>query len=103
MGLVDELSSAMTGTQRRHLRSLGHDLKALVLVGQKGVSESLIANLHEQLLAHELVKVKVHDPDNVEDVARALAAGTDSALVQWIGKTLLFYRAHPDKPTIKLP
>lgn len=103
MGLVEELSSEMTGDQRRYLRGLGHDLNALVLVGQKGVSDGLIENLHQQLLAHELVKVKVHDPDAIEEIARALATGTKSALVQWIGKTLLYYRAHPDKPTIKLP
>ncbi len=103
MGLVEELSSTMTSKERRFLRGLSHDLAPLVLVGQKGVSKGLIDSLHQQLLVHELVKVKVHDPDGIEDVARALAAGTKSALVQWIGKTLVFYRAHPDKPTIKLP
>lgn len=103
MGLVEELSSDMTGKQRRFLRGLGHDLNALVLVGQKGISDGLIENLNEQLLAHELVKVKVHDPDGIDDIARELASGTSSSLVQWIGKTLLFYRPHPDKPTIKLP
>ena len=74
MGLVEELSSDMTGKQRRFLRGLGHDLNALVLVGQKGISDGLIENLNEQLLAHELVKVKVHDPDGIDDIARELAS-----------------------------
>lgn len=103
MGLVEELSSTMNGKQRRYLRGLGHELNALVLVGQKGVSDGLIQSLDEQLLVHELVKVKVHDADAIEAVARALAAGTGAALVQWIGKTLLYYRAHPEKPIIQLP
>lgn len=101
MGLVEELSPALSGAQRRQLRAMAHEMKPLVLVGQRGVTENLIQNLNEQLLAHELVKVKVHDPDALEDVARTLAASTESALVQWIGKVLLFYRAHPENPTIK--
>ena len=103
MGLVEELSSKLTGKQRRHLRALAHEMQPLVMVGQKGISDTLIQNLHEQLLAHELVKVKVHDSDAMEESARALAAGTKSALVQIIGKMLLFYREHPEKPVIKLP
>lgn len=103
MGLVEELSPALNGKQRRHLRSLAHELKPIVLVGQRGVTESLIKNLDEQLLAHELVKVKVHDPGAIEEVARELQTSTESALVQWIGKILLYYRPHPENPAIKLP
>ena len=103
MGLVEELSPSLSGKQRRHLRALAHELKPLVLVGQRGVTETLIANLDEQLLAHELVKVKVHDPDSIEEVARELRDGTGAQLVQWIGKNLLYYRAHPEEPTIALP
>ena len=103
MGLVEELSPSLTGKQRRHLRALAHEMKPLVLVGQRGVTESLITNLHEQLLAHELVKVKVHDPSSMEEVARELGTATGAQLVQWIGKSLVYYRAHPEEPTIALP
>lgn len=103
MGLVEELSPELSGKQRRHLRSLAHSLKPVVLVGQKGVSEGLVENLQEQLLAHELVKVKVHGGDDIEAVARQLHDGADAALVQWIGNNLVFYRPHPEEPTIHLP
>jgi RNA-binding protein len=103
MGLVEDLSPDFTGKQRRHLRSLAHELKPLVMVGQRGISENLIQNLDEQLLAHELVKVKVHDSDAMEETAKALAEGTGAALIQTIGKMLVFYRRHPEKPTIKIP
>lgn len=103
MGIVEELSPQLTGKQRRHLRALAHELQPLVLVGQKGITEALIQNLDEQLTAHELVKVKVHDADAIETSARALAAGTRAALAQVIGKILLFYREHPKDPVIKLP
>lgn len=103
MGLVEDLSPKMTGKQRRHLRGLGHPLKPVVLVGQRGVNDNLIENLDDALTAHELVKVKVHDPEGVEEIATELAEKTASAMVQWLGKTLLFYREHPEEPRIKLP
>jgi RNA-binding protein len=103
MGLVEELSPDLTGNQRRHLRSLAHSLKPVVLVGQRGVSDPLIENLDQQLLAHELVKVKVHGGDEIEEVARQLHEGVEAALVQWIGNMLVYYRPHPEKPTIHLP
>lgn len=103
LGLVQRLSPKLNGTQRRHLRALGHHLNPIVLVGQNGVTEGLIANMEAALLAHELIKVKVHDPDEVDDTAQALFEATKAQLAQKIGKTLLFYRAHPSEPKIVLP
>lgn len=101
--LVVRLSPHLTGKQRRYLRSLAHELKPIVLVGQQGVTEGVIENLAAALLAHELVKVKVHEADEAETVAEALHAGTKAQLAQHIGKTLLFYKQHPKKPVIVLP
>ena len=103
MSLVDDLSPDLSGKQRRHLRSLGHALKPIVLVGQRGITDNLIENLTIALNDHELVKVKVHDSDALEEVAKQLVEKTESAVVQSIGKILLFYKAHPDEPTITLP
>ncbi|MEZ4460136.1 MAG: ribosome assembly RNA-binding protein YhbY [bacterium] len=101
--LVKRLSPHLTPKQRQFLRSLAHDLKPIVLIGQKGVTEGVVDNLAAALLAHELVKVKVHDADEAEPCAEALHEGTKGQLVQHIGKTLLFYKAHPQKPEIVLP
>lgn len=101
--VVTKLSPALTGKQRRYLRSLGHGLRAIVLVGQKGVSEGLIENLDSALTSHELVKVKVHDGASIDEVARALHDATGAQLAQKIGKSLLFYRANPEEPEIRLP
>lgn len=103
MGLVEELSPTMTGKQRRHLRGLAHDLNPVVLVGQKGVTDGLVEQVSAQLMAHELIKVKVHDADEMDEVARKLHAATGAALVQSIGKNLIFFKAHPDEPVICLP
>lgn len=103
MGIIEELSPNLTGKQRRFLRGLGHGLKPVVLVGQNGISENLIENVKIALLSHELIKIKVHDPDAVIDVAKALHEETTAAVVQWLGKTLLLYAPNPDDLKIKLP
>lgn len=101
-GLVQRLSPDMTGAQRRQLRALGHGLDPVLMVGQKGISPNLIENFQAQILAHELIKVKVHERDEMDEVAQALFEATGAKLIQKIGKMLLFYQPHPDKPRIKL-
>ena len=102
-GMVSRLSPRLTGKQRRYLRGLAHDLKPIVLVGQRGLSEGLIENFEAALLAHELVKVKVHEGDGLVEVAEAFYEATEAQLAQRIGFTLIFYKPHPENPTIKLP
>lgn len=103
IGLVSRLSPRLTGKQRRYLRGLAHDLKPIVLVGQKGLSENLVDNFRAALLAHELVKVKVHEGDGLVETAEAFHEQTGAQLAQKIGFTLVFYQPHPEDPTINLP
>lgn len=93
----------LTGRQRRHLRKLGHELHPIVLVGQRGVSDNLIENVAAGLLAHELIKVKVHDGEALEETAATLCEATGAHLAQTIGKTILLYKPHPEEPRIQLP
>jgi len=103
MGLIEELSPNLNGKQRRHLCGLGHGLNPVVMVGQNGIGENLIDNTRSALLSHELIKVKIHDKDAVEESARLLHNATGAAVVQWLGKTILMYQRNPDEPKIRLP
>jgi RNA-binding protein len=49
----------LTAAQTRFLRGQAHDLKALLQVGGKGVSEALVAEVDGALEHHELIKVKI--------------------------------------------
>ena len=93
----------LTGKQRRHLRALGHPLRPVVLVGQRGVSENLICNVHEALEAHELIKVKLHDTEEIDLIADAICEATGATLAQKIGSVLLLYRPRSKDPEIALP
>ena len=94
----------LTGKQRRALRALGHHLKPVVQVGQDDLTEGVYKAVDEQLTAHELIKVKVGEGASTgrHDVGEALAQHTRSELVQVLGRTLLLYRRHPEKPKIEI-
>jgi RNA-binding protein len=86
---------------RRRLRAAGHHLSPVVQVGKEGVTDAVLRQVDRALQDHELVKVKVgsETPDDRFGSAEALLAGSEGAgLVQILGRTLLLYRRHPEKP-----
>ena len=95
----------LTGKQKRTLRAKGHHLKAAVNVGKQGLTPPMLEHVEDQLLAHELVKVKVLKtcPMDMPSLAVAITQATGAALAQSIGRTVLFYRPHPDVPVIVFP
>jgi len=95
----------LSGKQRRHLRSLAHDLKPIVQVGKGGIDDGLVGAVNQALLDHELIKVKVGENAGMDRhaVAEDLAARTQSDVAQVLGNIVILYKAHPEQPTIVLP
>lgn len=95
----------LASAQKRYLRGLAHELKPVILVGGKGVTDGLLAETTSALAIHELIKVKVAAEDrDARDLAIAtLAQGVDAALVTRIGNIAVLYRPSADKPLIALP
>ena len=99
------MSVALTNAQVRFLRGQAHDLKAMLQVGGKGVTDALVAEVDLALEHHELIKVKVAADDReVRDgMIAELAGRCAAALVQRIGHTAVLYRPSKDKRQIVLP
>ncbi|HNS99286.1 MAG TPA: ribosome assembly RNA-binding protein YhbY [Polyangiaceae bacterium] len=95
----------LTGKQKRHLRALGHALDPVIRVGKAGVTDSLLAAVSQALEDHELVKIKIleESPQDQEQAAVMIAQATQATEVQVLGRTVLLYRPHPEKPKITLP
>ncbi len=96
----------LTGSQREFLRSKAHHLKPLVFIGRQGVTESVLAAVEENLLAHELIKVKYNDlKDQKRPLSEEIAGKTGSELVGMVGNIVTFYRQHPEpeKRRIEFP
>jgi RNA-binding protein len=95
----------LTEKQRRYLRGLAHPLKPVILVGNAGVSESVIAETRRALHDHELIKVRMTGVDReARDAAlEHLAKVTGSALVGRIGHVATLYLRRRELPKILLP
>lgn len=91
--------------QKKHLRKLGHALHPVVLIGNSGLTDGVVAETERALTDHELVKVRARVGDRAaRDAAfEQIATRTASTLVQRIGNVGLFFRPHPKLSRIVLP
>ncbi len=96
---------SLSKKQIKFLRARCHDLKAVILLGQKGLTEEVLQELDNALNHHELVKIKLSadDRDARKQLIADICDKTHSEEVQSIGKTLSVYRVNPDKAVIELP
>jgi RNA-binding protein len=94
----------LTGKQKRHLRALGHKLKALIQIGKKDIEEALITETNAALDHHELIKVKLLESCTLDkhEASEMLATSCNAEVAQILGKTFLLYRPAAT-PVISLP
>lgn len=99
------MATVLTRAQTRFLRGQAHDIKAMIQVGGKGISDALVAELDLALENHELIKVKVGaaDRETRDEMIAQLVKRTGAALVQHIGHTVALYRASEEKRHLVLP
>jgi RNA-binding protein len=95
----------LSGKAMRHLRALGHHLDPVVQIGKEGITDGVVLATREALLAHELVKIRILQDAPVDRklAGEELAQRTGAALAQTLGRTLLLYKRHPNKPKLTVP
>ena len=92
---------SLKASQKKKLRGLAHHLNPLVIVADKGLSESVVAEIERALNDHELIKVKLRGDREVRKAwATSIAEKCNAELVQTIGQVACYYRRNPDKPDI---
>ncbi len=96
---------SLSKKQIKFLRAKCHALKAVIMMGQKGLTEEVLSELEIALTHHELVKIKlaVDDRDVRKQMIAEICEKSQSEEVQSIGKTLSVYRVNPDQAIIELP
>jgi RNA-binding protein len=95
----------MTGKERRYLRGLAHGLSPVVIIGQRGLSDAVIRQVDGALTDHELIKVRfgAECPTDRVEGAAVLAERTSSAVAGAVGRVVILFRPHPERPRIVLP
>ena len=84
----------LTKKQVQHLKALAHHLNPVVMIGNNGLTEGVLAETEVALTHHELIKVKIAGEDREMKtlIADAIVRETRAYNVRIIGKILVLYR-----------
>jgi len=89
----------MTSKERANLRAQANTLQAMFQVGKEGVTPAVAAQMREAFNTRELLKGKVlleSCPQAPREAAEALAAQTESEVVQVVGGSMVFFKVNPE-------
>lgn len=90
--------------QRRELKARAHSLNPTVMIGNAGLTASVLDEISRTLKSHELIKIRVMSDDRearaamLQEICTQLNAGA----VQHIGKILVVYQPQ-GTPLLSLP
>ncbi len=89
-----------SNTKKKHFRSIGHKLKPIVTVAQKGFTENIRKEIDRALTEHELVKLKLLTSEKTDKrkLSSAICKELHAECIQSVGNVVLLYRAakNPD-------
>ncbi len=90
---------SLTKERQRALKAQAHSLKPVVLLGQKGLTPSVIVEINAALDCHELIKVKVaaEDRDARKLMIQEIVEKTQVELIGSIGHIAILYRKKKEK------
>lgn len=95
----------LTELQKKFLRREAHSLKPVIAVGDKGITEALLAEVKGAIDHHELIKIRIRagDREQRDSAIQTIIAASDASLVSRVGNVAAIYRPRKKKPRIVLP
>ncbi len=88
----------MDSASKKKLKAYAHNLKPVVIIGQAGLTDAVLAETVIALDHHELIKVKIRaERDERKEICRQLCVKTGADLIQTIGQIGVLYRLNPKK------
>ena len=88
----------MTTKQRAKLRSMGATMDPILHIGKDGITENLIKQANDALLAREIIKCRVLENSmlSAREACEELSRATHSEQVQVIGTKFVLFKFQPD-------
>jgi len=84
----------LSSQARSALRSAAHGLRPVVMIGDQGLTESVLKEIDVALKAHELIKIKTSGQERPEreEILAKICEQAGCQAVHHLGKTLIVYR-----------
>lgn len=88
----------MKAVDKKKLKSEAHSLNPVVMIGQSGLTDAVLAEIELALDHHELIKVKIRaERDERKSISEKICTRTGAELIQSIGQVVVIYRLNPNK------
>jgi RNA-binding protein len=82
---------------KKQLKSEAHGLKPVVMIGQSGLTDAVLAEIEIALDHHELIKVKIRaEREERKLISEKICTQTGAELIQTIGQIAVIYRLNPN-------
>jgi RNA-binding protein len=87
----------ITAAAKKALKARAHALDPILQLGDKGLTDAVVAEIGRALGAHELIKIRAAslNRDEREVALASICERTDAHPIQHIGKILVLYRQKP--------
>ena len=91
------MPNPLNAKRRSELRAEAHKLTPVVIIGDKGLTDLVIAEIDRSLKAHELIKVRAatDDRDARDSWLATICERLEAHPVQQIGKVFVIFRENP--------
>ena len=89
----------ISNQQKKHFRAIGHNLRPVVTISHKGLTDNLGHEIDRALNDHELIKIKINTPKREvrKEITIQICQQHNAECIQSIGYIALVYR--PSKTT----
>jgi RNA-binding protein len=88
------MKNNLSNIDKKKLRKKAHGLKPVVMIGQQGLTDAVLAEIDLALNAHELIKVRVRGADKNERAEKnaQIERQLNAEVVHQIGGITVLYR-----------
>lgn len=94
---------SLTVSERLALKGRAHALNPIVMIGNAGLTESVLKEIAHSLKIHELIKIRVMaERPQREEIMMSICTQLNAAPVQHIGKILVIYQPNPEAHQIEI-
>ena len=88
----------MIAADKKKLKAQAHSLKPVIMIGQSGLTEAVLAEIELALDSHELIKVKIRaEREERVRIQESICTRTGANFIQSIGQILVIYCLNPKK------
>jgi RNA-binding protein len=92
------LGYSVEAVDKKKFRAEAHTLKPVVMIGQSGLTASVLAEIELTLSKHELIKIKIRaEREERKKMSEKICLDTKAELIQLIGACAVIYRLNPNK------